>query len=426
WFVPTDDPVRVLRLTLRNTSDTNRTISATQFVEWSLGSSRSRAQHLVVTWYDAEFEMLTAHNHFNMDFPGRATFIASDAPLHSFTGSRTEFVGRNRTPANPAAMERERLGGVTGRFHDNCGALMTHIELAPGEQKTVTFLLGQTDKLDQARELANLYRDPAHVDREFDRVRARWATILGTVTARTPDPALDLLVNGNLLYQALACRLWGRTATYQSSGAFGFRDQLQDGLALLLARPDLVRDQIVEASRHQFAEGDVLHWWQPYSGRGVRTRMTDDRHWLPFVVAEYIEATGDTGVLDEMTPFIEGPEVDPDREDNYLQPAISESTVSVYEHCVAALESGRSTGAHGLPLMGGGDWNDGMNRVGIGGQGESVWLAWFLIAVLRRFAPLCAQRGEHARAASFEAWATELARAAEESGWDGAWYRRAY
>ncbi|MCG2808550.1 MAG: hypothetical protein L6413_09850, partial [Coriobacteriia bacterium] len=304
WFVPTDDPVRVLRLTLHNTSDTKRTISATQFVEWSLGSSRSRAQHLVVTWYDAEFEMLTAHNHFNMDFPGRATFIACDAPLHSFTGSRTEFVGRNRTPATPAAMERERLGGVTGRFHDNCGALMTHIELAPGEHKTVTFLLGQTDKLDQARELAKTYRDPAHVEREFDRVRARWAKILGTVTARTPDPALDLLVNGNLLYQALACRLWGRTATYQSSGAFGFRDQLQDGLALLMARPDLVRDQIVEASRHQFAEGDVLHWWQPYSGRGVRTRMTDDRHWLPFVVAEYIEATGDTGVLDEMTPFI--------------------------------------------------------------------------------------------------------------------------
>jgi len=426
WFVPVEDPVRVVRLTLRNTGDEARTLSATQFVEWSLGSSRSKAQHLVVTWYDAEHEILTAHNHFNMDFPGRAAFLACDLPLHSFTGSRTEFVGRNRRPGWPAAMKRKSLGGVTGRFHDNCGALMTRIELAPGEVRSVTFLLGQTDKLTEARELVEAYRDPARVDAELKRVGQQWSEILGHVQARTPDPALDLLVNGQLLYQALACRLWGRTATYQSSGAFGFRDQLQDGLALLLSRPDLVRDQIVEASRHQFERGDVLHWWQPSSGRGVRTRITDDRHWLPFVVAEYIEVTGDMGVLDEVTAFIEGPEVEPEREDNYLQPSISERAASVYEHCVAALDSGRGLGAHDLPLIGGGDWNDGMNRVGIGGRGESVWLAWFLIAVLRRFIPICMLRGDDERATSYERWADELARSAEENGWDGSWYRRAY
>jgi len=425
-FIPAEDPVRVARLTLRNTGSEARSLSATQFIEWSLGSSRSKSQHLVVTWYDAEFEMLTAHNHFNMDFPGRATFIACDAELHSFTASRSEFVGRNGTPGSPAAMGRKRLGGVTGRFHDNCGALMARIELEPGQERTVTFLLGQTDQLALARELVTAYRNPARVQQERDRVAGQWADILGTVQARTPDPALDLLVNGQLLYQALACRLWGRTATYQSSGAFGFRDQLQDGLALLLTRPDLVREQIVEASRHQFERGDVLHWWQPGSGRGVRTRITDDRHWLPFVVAEYIEATGDTSVLQELTAFIEGPQVDPEREDNYLQPAVSEKAATVYEHCIAALESGRGTGAHGLPLMGGGDWNDGMNRVGIGGQGESVWMAWFLIAVLRRFAPLCAAAGDTERARSYEDWATELGKAAEESGWDGSWYRRAY
>lgn len=426
WFIPVDDPVRIVRLQLRNTSGVHRRLSATQFVEWSLGSSRSKSQHLVVTWFDAEYDMLTAHNHFNMDFPGRAAFLACDVPLHSFTASRTEFVGRNRRPGSPAAMEHKRLGGRTGRFHDNCGALMAHIDLEPGETRTVTFLLGQTDKLEDARRLVEAYRDPANVDRAFSRVRAQWEGILGTVQARTPDPALDLLVNGQLLYQALACRLWGRTATYQSSGAFGFRDQLQDGLALLLARPDVVRDQIVEASRHQFERGDVLHWWQPSSGRGVRTRITDDRHWLPLVVTEYLEATGDLSVLDEYTAFIEGPEIDPAREDDYLQPAVSEKAATVYEHCIAALESGRGTGPHGLPLMGGGDWNDGMNRVGVEGQGESVWLAWFLITVLDRFAPICELRGEPERAAEYRDWAEQLAHAAEEHGWDGAWYRRAY
>ncbi len=426
WFVPVEDPVRVVRLTLRNTGDTVRRLSATQFVEWSLGSSRSKAQHLVVTWFDAEHQLLTAHNHFNMDFPGRAAFLATDAELHSYTGSRTEFVGRNRGPADPAAMGRKRLGGRTGRFHDNCGALMVALELAPGEERSVCFLLGQTDTLQQARELVAAYRDPSRVDAELAGVCEQWRRVLGSVRARTPDPALDLLVNGALLYQALACRIWGRTATYQSSGAFGFRDQLQDSLALLLARPDLVREQIVEASRHQFAEGDVLHWWQPSSGRGVRTRITDDRHWLPFVVAEYLDVTGDRSVLDEVTPFIEGPEVDPDREDNYLQPALSEQAVSVYEHCVAALESGTGVGDHGLPLMGGGDWNDGMNRVGIGGRGESVWLAWFLATVLRRFAPICEMRGEAGRAAEYRRRAQAFIEAAEESGWDGSWYRRAY
>ncbi len=426
WFVPEGDPVRVVRLNLRNDSDRPRRLSATQFVEWVLGDSRSHAQHLVVTWYDAEQEILTAHNHLNPDFPGKPAFLACDRSLHSFTCSRTEFMGRNRRPSDPAALRRKGLGGRTGRFHDNCGALMATIDLLPGEEASVTFLLGQANTLEDVRSVVSRFRQPGAVDRALAEAKQSWSEILGTVQVSTPNPALDLLLNGQLVYQTLACRLWGRTATYQSSGAFGFRDQLQDVLALLLSRPDLVREQIVEASRHQFERGDVQHWWQPVSGRGVRTRIVDDRHWLPFVVAEYIRSTGDVSVLDERTAFIEGPELEPDREDNYLQPTVSERAASVYEHCIAALESGRETGAHGLPLMGGGDWNDGMNRVGIEGRGESVWMAWFLYAVIDRFAPVCELRGDHERAEEYRGWAQGLTAAAEAEAWDGSWYRRAY
>ena len=426
WFVPAEDPVRVCRLKLTNTGDRPRSLSVTQFVEWVLGDSRSRAQQLVVTWFDAETEMLTAHNHLNLDFPGRCAFLACDRPLQSWTASRTEFVGRNRRPCDPAAMERRTLGEISGRYHDNCGALMTSISLAPGESAEVSFLLGQTSTLDEARALVSRYRDPACGSGVLEGCVDFWRELLGTVEVSTPDEQLDLMVNGQALYQATACRLWGRTATYQSSGAYGFRDQLQDCLALMIARPDLVREQIIEASRHQFPEGDVLHWWQPFSGRGVRTHISDDRHWLPLAVAEYVSATGDATVLDEVTAFIEGPLLPIEAEDAYLQPAISEQAATVYEHCVRALESGRPVGAHGLPLMGGADWCDGMNRVGHEGKGESVWLAWFLIYVLERFAPVCESRGDAGLADDYRTWARQLAAAVEETSWDGAWYRRAY
>ncbi len=426
WFVSPHDPVRVCRLTLENLSERERSLSVTQFIEWVLGDSRSRAQQLVVTWFDAEAEMLTAHNHYNADFPGRATFLACDRPLHSWTASRTEFVGRNGRPCDPEAMRRARLGAQSGRYHDNCGALMTRISLDAGESASVTFLLGQTSTVEESREIVARFRGDGAIETELTAACRFWDDLLGTVQVSTPDQRLDLLVNGQLLYQATACRLWGRTATYQSSGAFGFRDQLQDVMALLVVRPDLVREQIIEASRHQFVEGDVQHWWQPYSGRGVRTHITDDRHWLPLVVAEYLNATGDSSVLDEQIPFIEGPLLPLEQEDAYLQPLVSETTASVYEHCLRALETGRPTGAHGLPLMGGGDWNDGMNRVGHGGGGESVWLAWFLGYVLQRFAPVCESRGEADRAEEYRVWALRFAAAAEDSAWDGAWYRRAY
>jgi cyclic beta-1,2-glucan synthetase len=426
WFIPPSDPIRICRLQLTNNGSEARKLSVTQFVEWVLGDSRSRAQQLVVTWFDAETDMLTAHNHLNLDFPGRCAFVACDRPLSSWTASRTEFVGRNGRPSHPAAMRAKELGGVSGRYHDNCGAMQTRIDLEPGESATVTFLLGQNATLEEARKSVARHREKGAVDAALASCKDFWSELLGTVQVDTPDDQLDLMVNDWLLYQATSCRLWGRTATYQSSGAYGFRDQLQDSLALLIARPELVREQIVEASRHQFAEGDVLHWWQPYSGRGVRTHISDDRHWLPLVVAEYLSATGDESVLDERTAFLEAPLLPLGEEDAYLQPAVSEIAVSVYEHCKRALEAGRPVGVHGLPLMGGGDWNDGMNRVGREGKGESIWLAWFLIYVLGKFAPIVESRGETELAEDYHAWSERLRLAVEAHGWDGAWYRRAY
>jgi cyclic beta-1,2-glucan synthetase len=426
WFVPVDDPVRVAALTLTNVGTAARRVSVTHFVEWVLGDSRSKANQRVSTTYDTGGRMLVARSHFNEDFPDHVAFLACDRKVHSFTADRTEFLGRNGTPASPAAMRRTGLGGLTGRYHDNCGAIMSQLVIAPGASAEIRFFLGECDTIEAARSLVEKHREPETLERELDRSALQWNGLAGTMTVSTPDPLFDAMASGRALYQAVACRLWGRTALYQNSGAFGFRDQLQDVTALTLGRPDLTRAHIVEASRHQFPEGDVLHWWQPHSGRGVRTRFKDDRLWLAYVVADYIGATGDLSVLDEETPFVTGPQVPASREDLYLVPGISDETASVYEHCLRAFDASRETGPHGLPLIGGGDWNDGMNRVGYEGVGESVWLAWFMIKTLRDFAPLCTQRGDDARAADFLAWAKRLTVAVERDAWDGTWYRRAY
>ncbi|MBN2841030.1 MAG: hypothetical protein JXP37_08765 [Coriobacteriia bacterium] len=424
WFVAHEAPVRIARLRLTNLGDTPRSLSVTHLVEWSLGDSRSAAQQRVVTWWDDTASALMAHSWFNLDFPGRPAFVASDVIGGSYTASRTEFIGRNGSPTSPDAMRRAHLGGLTGRFHDNCGALMRPVALGPGQSAEVVFMLGQTETIPEAHALLARLREPGAVEDEFESVKRVWGERLGALTVRTPDPKLDAMVP-SALYQSLACRTWGRTATYQSSGAFGFRDQLQDCLALVDSQPGLVREHIIEASRHQFPEGDVLHWWQPISGRGVRTRFTDDRHWLPFVVAEYVRTSGDLTVLDIETPFLEGPAVPEGREDAYLQPQPSLRVGTVYEHCLAALALAPA-GPHGLPLIGGGDWNDGMNRIGAEGTGESVWLAWFLDVTMRGFADVCDLRNDTDASGRLRATAASFIEAAERTAWDGAWYRRAY
>jgi cyclic beta-1,2-glucan synthetase len=309
---------------------------------------------------------------------------------------------------------------------DTCAVIQLHLDLAPGASEEAYFLIGQGVDREDALTLAGHFQDPQRVESAWNAVQTLWEQILGAVQVETPDPAMNLLLNRWLLYQTLACRIWGRSALYQSSGAYGFRDQLQDVMALVHARPDLTREQILRASRHQFEAGDVLHWWHPPSGRGVRTRISDDLLWLPFVVAHYVAATGDETILAEETPFLKGEPLGKEEEERYGHYETTEKTFTLYEHCRRALQKGTTAGPHGIPLIGGGDWNDGMNRVGVHGRGESIWLGWFLHATLTEFAALCERIHEEAQANAYRQQAEQIRQAIEYNGWDGEWYRRAY
>jgi cyclic beta-1,2-glucan synthetase len=424
--VPPDDPVKLLRLRVRNQGDQPRRLSATFFAEWVLGTLRDRAPVEVWCEVDLESGALLAHNPFNTDFGSHIAFAGVDRESYSFTCDRTEFLGRNGHITAPVALTRTGLSNRADTGSDPCAALHVPFEIAPGAEAEVVFLLGQTGTIEQVRELLSRYKQPGAAGRALDEARQTWDQILGVVQVRTPDDALNLLLNRWLLYQTLSCRVWGRSAFYQSSGAYGFRDQLQDVLALDVAAGHLTREQILRASRHQFVEGDVQHWWHPPSNRGVRTRISDDFLWLPFAVSHYLDVAGDDAVLDEQVPYLEAPPLLPGQDEAYGQPAVSDKTGNVYEHCTRAIDNGMRFGAHGLPLMGSGDWNDGMNRVGIEGKGETVWGAWFLLTILDRFVAIARKRGDTARVDRYRDEADRLAQAIEEHAWDGEWYRRAY
>ncbi len=344
----------------------------------------------------------------------------------TLTADRTEFLGRNGSPAAPAALRQPELSGRVGPALDPCAAVRAAFALAAGEEKEIVFLLGAGAELAIARQLIRKYQDPGRARAALAEVGGRWERVLGAVRVRTPDPALDLLLNRWLVHQVLSCRLWGRSAFYQSSGAYGFRDQLQDVTALVYGAPGEARAHILRAAGRQFLEGDVQHWWHPPTGRGVRTRIVDDFLWLPFVVCHYVSVTGDVALLDERVPFLRAPVLPPGQDDDYRLPERADESGTVYDHCVRALRHGLRFGVHGLPLMGTGDWNDGMNRVGVGGQGESVWDGWFLLTCLNGFAELAQARGDDAWAAVCREHAERLRRAIEDHAWDGRWYRRAY
>ena len=425
-YVAAGEPLKVYELSLRNASGERRELSVTLYVEWVLGENRSRTAAHVVTSQEPGTGAILASNAFRDEFAGRVAFLdLSGGDRRSVTADRTEFIGRNGTLAAPAAMARDGLSDRTGATLDPCGAIQVQITLQPGEAKTVFGLLGEAPDVAAVTSMVRRSRAPNAMAAAFDDVRTFWDNLLGAVQVRTPDRTMDLMLNRWLLYQALSCRIWGRSAFYQSSGAFGFRDQLQDVLALLYAAPHLARNHILHAASRQFVEGDVQHWWHEPGGQGVRTRFSDDRLWLVYAALEYAASTGDTGIFDESVPFLEGRILNPEEHEAYERPRVSPQRASIYDHCVRAIALNLANGEHGLPLMGTGDWNDGMSLVGAGGKGESVWLGWFLYSILGPFAALAASRGDGDRATQYRAHAKTLAEALE-AAWDGDWYRRAY
>uniref|UniRef100_UPI00359431E2 GH36-type glycosyl hydrolase domain-containing protein n=1 Tax=Thiocapsa sp. TaxID=2024551 RepID=UPI00359431E2 len=427
-YVAVDAPIKFSVLKLRNRSNQARRLSATGYVEWVLGDLRPKSTLHVITEIDPISGALFARNRYNTEFADHLAFFDVDDSTRTVSGDRTEFIGRNGTLSAPAALTRSRLSGKVGAALDACAALQVSVDLAAGQTREIVFRLGVVGRrgADDASALVHHYRGASAARSALDALQAHWTHTLGAVQVDTPDPSLDVLANGWLLYQTLACRLWARSGYYQSGGAFGFRDQLQDAMALVHAEPSLLRAHLLLCSGRQFPEGDVQHWWHPPSGRGVRTRCSDDYLWLPLATCRYVLATGDTGVLDETTRFLEGRLVTGQDDSYYDLPGQSEESASLYQHGVRAILHGLRFGEHGLPLMGSGDWNDGMNLVGIQGRGESVWLGWFLHEVLTQFSTVARLQGDEP---FVERCLTEAARLRvniEAHGWDGGWYRRAY
>jgi cyclic beta-1,2-glucan synthetase len=424
-FVPLADPVKVARLKIANRGDTARNLSITHYLDWVLGSQRARSAPFIITEIDPETSALLARNPWSIDFPARVAFMDMGGRQVTGCGDRGEFLGAYGSLAEPAALlEPKPLSNRAGAGYDPCGALQTRVRLEPGEETEIVLLLGQEASKSEALRLIARYRS-ADLDATFKEVADFWDQTLGTIQVKTPDRSMDLLLNGWLLYQTLACRVWARTGFYQSSGAWGYRDQLQDVMALCVSRPAIAREHILRAAARQFRAGDVQHWWLPVTNQGIKTRVSDDRVWLPYVAAHYLEVTEDFAVLDEPVAFLEGGPLAAGQQELFGAPNPT-AAEPLYAHCALALDSSLAIGSHGLPLFGTGDWNDGMNRVGAGGRGESVWLAWFLHATLLRFAPLAERRGEAERAALWRKHAFSLQQAIEREAWDGDWYRRGY
>ncbi len=425
-YVAVDAPIKFCVLKVKNESGVLRRLSATGYLELVLGEIRSKTQMHVVTEIDPKTGAFFARNPYNTDFPGRIVFMDVNTEIGSFTGDRTEFLGRNGSMVRPAALAQERLSNRSGAAMDPCAALQVKIDLAEEQESEIVFTCGTGRDVEDARRLIKRFRGSSPARMSLEQVWSYWNRTLGAVQVETRDRALDVLTNGWLLYQTLACRMWARSGYYQSSGAYGFRDQLQDAMALVYAEPRLFREHLLSCAAHQFVEGDVLHWWHPPSGRGVRTHSSDDRLWLPLAAHRYVTATGDIGVLEERVNFVMGRPLRPEEEAYYDLPAQSEESGTLYEHCVRAIRSSLQFGRHGLPLMGTGDWNDAMNLVGYRKLGESIWMAFFLFDVLTKFEEIALMRGDETFAGQCRSESSNLRRKIEESGWDGHWYLRAY
>lgn len=425
-FADTEAAVKFIILNIHNQSGKDRKLSVTGFMQWVLGDLSSKSAMHIVTEPDALTGALFASNPYNTEFAGKVCFFDTDDTAKTFTASRTEFIGRNGSLQKPDAMKRVRLSGKSGAGLDSCAALQVSFELAPGEKKQVIFRLGAAGNINEARNIVQQFKGSSAALDALDRVHNLWSTLLHKVRVETPDPAFNYMANGWLMYQTIACRLWGRSGFYQSGGAYGFRDQLQDTLAALHADVSFTKEQVLLAASRQFKEGDAQHWWHPPLGRGVRTHCSDDYLWLPFVASKYIQHTGDHLILDEIIGFLEGRPVNQNEESYYDLPGISPDKATLYEHCKLAVQHGFRYGVHGLPLIGAGDWNDGMNMVGKDGKGESVWLAFFLYDVLQKFIPVARIKNDNAFAEECEKQAANIKNNINQHAWDGNWYLRAF
>ncbi len=426
-YVAIDAPIKFAVLRVFNESGRARRLSVTGYLEWVLGDDRTKTAMHVVSETDPTSGALFARNPYNTEFAGRTAFFDVDEMAgSSWCADRSEFLGHCGTLKNPAAMAQKQLSGALGAALDPCAAIRVPFELATNQSRQITFRLGAATTAEEASELVQLWRGPVAADTALTAAKEYWTRTLGAVQIETPDRSLDILANGWLVYQVLGCRLWARNAFYQASGAFGFRDQLQDVMALVHATPGRVREHLLLSASRQFPEGDVQHWWHPPSGRGVRTRCSDDFLWLPLATCRYVAVTGDIGVLDKPVHFLEGPLLKEGEATYYALPKQGQRAASLYEHCRRAVDHGLRFGAHGVPLMGAGDWNDGMNLVGEGGKGESVWLGFFLYSVLQQFGDLAARRGDAEFASRCAGEAARLQNTVEVSSWDGEWYRRGW
>jgi len=425
-YVARDAAIKFMTLKVHNESGRYRRLSATSYIQLVLGELSSKSAMHVVTEVDKETGALFARNWYNTEFSNRVVFLDAVGEGRTITGDRTEFMGRNGTLENPDAMKRARLSGKTGAALDPCAAIQVPFELGDGQACEIVFRMGSGCDTDEAIRLVKRFRAVRAAREALEGVWAYWKHTLDAVHVETPDASLDVLANGWLVYQVLSSRMWGRSGYYQSGGAFGFRDQLQDAMALVHAEPGILRSHVALCASRQYPAGDVQHWWHPPAGRGSRTHCSDDYLWLPMATCRYVECTGDMEALDQVIPFIEGRLVGPDEESYYDLPDRSNLAGNLYDHCVRAITHGSSRGRHGLPLMGSGDWNDGMNMVGGDGMGESVWLAFFQHEVLTRFSRIALSRNDHAFYEYCLKEAASLRIAIEAQAWDGAWYRRAY
>jgi cellobiose phosphorylase len=431
-YVAIDAPVKFAVIKLRNNSGRPRRLSITGYVEWVLGDLRQKSMMYVTTEINGNTDAIFAHNPYSTEFADRVAFLGvgdavdSASASHTICGDRTEFLGRNGMLSSPAAMSRSHLSGRVGAGLDPCAAIRVPFDLADGQEREIVFTLGAGRNADEAHSLADRFRGSAAARGALEGVWNYWNHTLGTVNVETPDPSINVLINGWLIYQTLSSRFWARTGFYQPGGAFGFRDQLQDVMALIYSEPRLVREHLLLCAARQFVEGDVQHWWHPPAGRGVRTHCSDDYLWLPLAVSRYVIATGDTGILDETIHFVEGRGLKTDEDSYYDLPVRSEASATLYDHCVRAILWGLRFGEHGLPLMGSGDWNDGMNLVGEHGKGESVWLGFFLYDVLLRFSDIARMHGDSLFSDRCRNEAAQLQKKIDQNAWDGEWYRRAY